>query len=167
MPPTCLKSLKPKCNTLHIDIHRKISDSCNSLPNRRLTWVEPTNISLLPSELCLVGYKLMSFLTLSKEQEDAYRDLCLFLCTSTTEESSHVYVCQIFSGTSLVLTAYSLASVPTKLKTCSCTSWHAFSHSSHLPIYSPLSLSHLCFKKWDFFVVAVVGFLVCVLIRNL
>lgn len=51
---------------------------------------------------------------------------------------------------SLVLTAYSLASVPTKLKTCSCTSWHAFSHSSPPPLISPpplpsisLSLSFL------------------------
>lgn len=51
---------------------------------------------------------------------------------------------------SLVLTAYSLASAPTKLKTCSCTSWHAFSHASPPPLISPpplpsisLSLSFL------------------------
>lgn len=38
---------------------------------------------------------------------------------------------------SLVLTAYSLASAPTKLKTCSCTSWPAFSHASPPPLISP------------------------------
>lgn len=90
----------------------------------------------------LIGYKTwwlpIYFVTLCKEEEDIRQDLCLFLCTSTAEESSHVYVCQIFSGSSLVLTAYSLASVPTKLKTCSCTSWHAFSRSSPPPlIFSP------------------------------
>lgn len=91
-----------------------------------------------------MGYKTwwlpIYFVTLSKEEEDICQDLCLFLYTSTAEESSHVYVCQIFSGSSLALTAYSLASAPTKLKTCSCTSWHAFSHSSSPPPISPLSL---------------------------
>lgn len=89
---------------------------------------------------------LIHFVTLSKEEDDVCQDLCLFLCTSTSEESSHVYVCQIFSGSSLVLTAYSLASVPTKLKTCSCTSWHALSHSSPPPFISPLSHPHRYFS---------------------
>ena len=45
----------------------------------------------------------------TKEEEEVRPDLCLFLCTSAAEESSRVYVCQIFSGSSLALTAYSLA----------------------------------------------------------
>lgn len=45
----------------------------------------------------------MDFVTLSKKEEGVCQDLCLFLCTSIAAESSHVYVCQIFSSTFLHL----------------------------------------------------------------
>lgn len=46
-----------------------------------------------------------------------------------------------------MLTAYSLVSAPMKLKTCSCTSWHAFSRPS-LHLSSPPFLSSSLFQTF-------------------